>query len=333
MTKSNIHSNYQTNNLSSLIKNNKQGNTILRKSLIEKKSQKPQKNLKNLNLHNLKSHFMGKKNSPMILSIESTIIASEKKKVHTKNTCENSNKNKQDIEKSEIDIYLNKIQENMIKGEKKWNLKIQFFKKSEISPKMRFILIEWIIKIHKSFDMNFNSLFLAIHILEKYSLKNIIKKNKYQLVGLVCLWIASKYEEIYPRKIKDYILICDNAFSKNDIIETEKKILSFLNFDLFLISPLNFLNLIKKNFGLSYKFYQSCLKILVSFLLNDNTFYINCRLLTLSTIFLVQKKYNYHFQRIEKLKNSNLCTTFSEKKLFGCMKYISNHISNINIFY
>lgn len=329
MTKSVKISNNQTNETLLISNSNLVLKSKLRKSLIEKKSQKI---FNNLNFHYLKKPIT-KKPSEKIQSIESTILPSRKKADNYQNNIFENINTYNIHKKSEIDIYLNKIEENMIKGEKKWILPLPFLRENEISPKMRFILIEWIIKIHKSLNMNFSSLFLAIFILEKYSLKNLVKKNKYQLIGLGCLLIASKYEEIYPRKIKDYILICDNAFSKKEIIESEQMILSFLKFDLFFISPLNFLNLIKKNYGLSCKFYETCLKILVSFLLNENVFYINCRLLALSTIFLVQKKFNYDFHSIEKLKLSKLCTTFSEKKIVGCMKYISNHISNINIFY
>jgi cyclin B len=37
--------------------------------------------------------------------------------------------------------------------------------------------------------------------------------------------IASKYEEIYAPEIRDFIYMTDKAYSKDQILETERKIL------------------------------------------------------------------------------------------------------------
>jgi hypothetical protein len=33
--------------------------------------------------------------------------------------------------------------------------------------------------------------------------------------------IVGKYEEIYPPVLKDYVTVCDNAYSKEQILEME----------------------------------------------------------------------------------------------------------------
>jgi|TARA_B110000285_G_C15069414_1_gene587049 G2/mitotic-specific cyclin-B, other len=53
--------------------------------------------------------------------------------------------------------------------------------------------------------------------------------------------IASKYEEIYPPFVKDFIYITDKAYSKEQIIEMESSILQSLNFDLTYPTTLRFL--------------------------------------------------------------------------------------------
>ena len=42
--------------------------------------------------------------------------------------------------------------------------------------------------------------------------------------------IASKYEEIYPPIVTDFVYITDNAYSKKEILEMEESILSNLEF-------------------------------------------------------------------------------------------------------
>jgi len=45
------------------------------------------------------------------------------------------------------------------------------------------------------------------------------------LVGVGALFIACKYEEIYPPDLKDFVYITDNAYSKSDVLEMEGLIL------------------------------------------------------------------------------------------------------------
>jgi len=44
--------------------------------------------------------------------------------------------------------------------------------------------------------------------------------------------VATKYEEIYPPLLKDFVYISDNRCLAEDILEMEKKILFSLDFDI-----------------------------------------------------------------------------------------------------
>lgn len=44
--------------------------------------------------------------------------------------------------------------------------------------------------------------------------------------------IATKYEEIYPPLLKDFVFITDNVFSADEILEMELDILVALDFDI-----------------------------------------------------------------------------------------------------
>lgn len=69
----------------------------------------------------------------------------------------------------------------------------------------------------------------------------MISKEKIQLVGVTAFFIASKFEEIYPPDIKDFVLICDKLYHKRDIIKMELAILKSLKFELGRPLPLHFL--------------------------------------------------------------------------------------------
>jgi hypothetical protein len=46
------------------------------------------------------------------------------------------------------------------------------------------------------------------------------------LVGVAALFIASKYEELYPPEINDYVFIADDAYTKQQILAMEKNIVT-----------------------------------------------------------------------------------------------------------
>ena len=58
--------------------------------------------------------------------------------------------------------------------------------------------------------------------------------------------VATKYEEIYPPLLKDFVYISDNRCLAEDILEMEKKILFSLDFDIQLTSCYRFLERFSK---------------------------------------------------------------------------------------
>lgn len=53
--------------------------------------------------------------------------------------------------------------------------------------------------------------------------------------------IACKYEEIYAPEVKDFVYVTDKAYSKEEILNLEGKILMLLNFNLTHTSAYKFL--------------------------------------------------------------------------------------------
>lgn len=59
--------------------------------------------------------------------------------------------------------------------------------------------------------------------------------------------IATKYEEIYPPLLKDYVYICSDMYSPKQILDMEQKILFELDFDIQLTSQFRFLERFAKH--------------------------------------------------------------------------------------
>ncbi len=52
-----------------------------------------------------------------------------------------------------------------------------------------------------------------------------ISRQEFQLLGTAALFIATKYEEIYPPEISEFVYITDDSFNKLQILQMEKVIL------------------------------------------------------------------------------------------------------------
>jgi len=106
--------------------------------------------------------------------------------------------------------------------------------KPEISPRMRSILIDWLIQVHNRFGLLQETLFLCVGILDRYLQQKIkeIGRKKLQLVGITAMWIAAKYEEIYAPEVNDFVYITDNAYASSELRKMELDILKTLNCNL-----------------------------------------------------------------------------------------------------
>ena len=76
----------------------------------------------------------------------------------------------------------------------------------DINVKMRSILIDWLIEVHRKFELMPETLYLTINILDRYlSMKNV-SRRELQLVGIGSILLACKYEESYCLQVATILL-------------------------------------------------------------------------------------------------------------------------------
>jgi hypothetical protein len=119
----------------------------------------------------------------------------------------------------------------------------------DINEKMRSVLIDWIIEVHYKFQLTHETLFLCVHLIDKYLNKIPIHRSKLQLVGVAALLIACKYEEIFSPELRDFVYVTDKAFTKDDIINLETEMLGLFKFDITVPSSLKFFEILSQQFG------------------------------------------------------------------------------------
>jgi len=168
--------------------------------------------------------------------------------------------------------YVNEIYEHLFEKEHTDRLNAQFLSiQSEITDKMRAILVDWLIEVHRMFKLMPETLFLAVNIIDRYLSIRIVGRDKLQLVGITSMLIASKYEEIYAPCCGDFVYISDGAYTKDQILMMEQQMLNALQFNLLHPSPLHFLRRFSKAAGSDYTIHTLC-KYLIELMLLEVKF-------------------------------------------------------------
>jgi len=101
---------------------------------------------------------------------------------------------------------------------------------ADVNANMRTVLVDWLVEVHRKFKLVPATYFLAINILDRFLSKTQIGRKQLQLCGCACLWISSKYHEIYSPEMDDFVYISDRAFTDTQIIAMEVEILKSVNF-------------------------------------------------------------------------------------------------------
>jgi G2/mitotic-specific cyclin-B, other len=104
-------------------------------------------------------------------------------------------------------------------------------RQSDLNSKMRAILIDWLVDVHLKYNLNPQTLHIAIHLIDRHLEKNLtVIRGRLQLVGVTALFIASKYEEIYPPEADDFVKITDNAYTREELFSMEVDMLTSVGY-------------------------------------------------------------------------------------------------------
>ncbi|KAJ2862021.1 G2/mitotic-specific cyclin [Coemansia aciculifera] len=119
-------------------------------------------------------------------------------------------------------------------------------KQKELTWEIRCVLVNWMVEIHCQLRMLPETLFLAVNILDRFLSKRRVSVGKFQLVGLIAVMLACKYEESSTPHINDFVYLAGDSYTAKEILNTEVIILTALDFDLSYPNPMTFLRRVSK---------------------------------------------------------------------------------------
>ncbi|KAB1204537.1 Cyclin-A2-1 [Morella rubra] len=102
----------------------------------------------------------------------------------------------------------------------------------DITPSMRGILIDWLVEVSEEYKLVSDTLYITVNLIDRFLSENYIEKTRLQLLGVTCMLIASKYEEICAPGVEEFCIITDNTYMRGEVLKLESQVLNFLHFQL-----------------------------------------------------------------------------------------------------
>jgi len=147
------------------------------------------------------------------------------------------------ISKRDLMINMNSITEYMVKsyGPELYITTVEldsikrdlgFLKRHHISSGSRTKMVSWMMEIFASYTSEPLSFFLAVEIMDNFLIrtKKIYTENDIHLIGMVCIYMASKMEDIIPlHMVHIKSKIGHDKFTQEQIIMMERDILKVLD--------------------------------------------------------------------------------------------------------
>ena len=102
-----------------------------------------------------------------------------------------------------------------------------------VTPRMRAILLDWLMEVAAVYHLRRVTYYLSVDYFDRFlSIRPDIPKSLLQLVGITCLYIAAKVEEIYPPNLSEFSYVCDGACKAKEMVSCELLILNVSQCDL-----------------------------------------------------------------------------------------------------
>jgi len=122
----------------------------------------------------------------------------------------------------------------------------------KVGQTMRAILVDWLIEVADEYNLKLRTLELTRCYLDRFLAADYEStRDVLQLIGVACVLLASKMEEVNPPSVDQLTEITANTYTREEVMCAEKSILSVLEFDLTEVTVDDFLERFTEVVGVS----------------------------------------------------------------------------------
>ena len=185
----------------------------------------------------------------------------------------------------------------------------------KITERMRSKMVDWMIEVTENYRCDTNTYFLGVSLLDRYfeNCKNCLNADDLHKLGITCMFIASKYCDVFPIKLQMASdKISHGKISKEEIKSAVIEIMKIIEYDLSIPTSFELLN-----------FYIEDI-----FNVNENNYNIRNEVL---------REYLRNFKEIQMQNGNNFDENFYEllndkNLLYGNDPYFKIYKENINTY-
>ncbi|XP_035790398.1 G2/mitotic-specific cyclin-B3-like [Anopheles albimanus] len=132
----------------------------------------------------------------------------------------------------QVSNYAQDIFEYLRERESSYTIPDYMERQPYVTKWMRAVLVDWMVEIQESFELNHETLYLGVKIVDMYLSLVVIQRERLQLVAAAALLIAAKYDERIPPTLDDFIYICDGAYDRPELMKMERTVFRTIGYDL-----------------------------------------------------------------------------------------------------
>lgn len=147
---------------------------------------------------------------------------------------DNLSNNKNDVELGTLNEYKSLIIKNILDAEEEFLPPSDF---QRCKTKYRRAILDWLLRVHKEFTFNDDTLFTSIGLFDRISRTLKIKRCHFQLFAATSMWIGAKLQETTTPALSDFIYLCENSYTEKEFLDCERVFCSALRFNLTAPNP------------------------------------------------------------------------------------------------
>lgn len=120
---------------------------------------------------------------------------------------------------------------------------------SGVTARTRALLVSWMMEVCLRFRLASETLYLSVALVDRYLARRAARRDTLQLLGVTAMFVAAKFEEVYPPPLDDFVYASADAFAPADIVACERDLLAAVRWNLTPPVPLLFLRRFSKAAG------------------------------------------------------------------------------------
>ncbi|XP_060087400.1 G1/S-specific cyclin-D3 isoform X1 [Heteronotia binoei] len=137
-----------------------------------------------------------------------------------------------------------RVLQNLLRQEERYSPNVSYFQcvQKEIQPYMRKILAFWMLEVCEEQKCEEEVFPLAMNYVDRYLSCVPTRKTHLQLLGAVCMLVASKLRDTMPLTVKKVCIYTDNSITPCQVLDWEVLVLEKLKWDLLSVIANDFLD-------------------------------------------------------------------------------------------